>query len=44
MMAAAKQYGKALWFASEDYGDSDIVMAALKQNEWAIMDASEDLR
>ena len=44
-MAAVKQYGNALEFASEDLQrDRKIVMAAVKQHGYALRFASEDLK
>ena len=44
-MAAVKQNGYALNFASEDlWGDREMVMAAGKQNGCVLKDASEYLR
>ena len=44
-MAAVKQYGWTLQFASKDIQkDREIVMAAVKQNWWALEFASLELR
>ena len=44
-MAAVKQHGYALWFASEDIQkDRDIVLAAVKQNGSALEFSSLELR